>query len=247
LFTASSRKKKVLKQASPLLLAIPVALALGLFYAKQHLPFHSDGFSADYQKAISEIDDLLSSNSNLEVGYDFTPNFLATVTKLKTDLTTLNGAVEKVTPIVDDVNLPRNAEELRQVINRPEIQNGIQAVKELETVWEQVIPEIKKVISDFSNEQFKQRAIAHKGLLISLLDASHLHGGYGLVADDFDDVSHALQTLEDDMAGVAQTLVGIKTFQQNALKQLTDAHQEVTKTFEPVEDEDDKEISSIFE
>ena len=229
--------KKVLYKVAilPFLVGSAV-MALGAFYLKQHLPFHSDGFSTDYQKAISEIDDLLNSNSNMEVGYDYSPAFLQIVSKLKTDLGTLDETVQKVMPLIERVQIPREAGELQQVLQQDTTQDAIQAVKELKEVWSNLLPEINGVITDFSSEQFKQHAITHKGVLTSWVDAWGLHGGASLVADDFDDVKHALQALKQDINNIGKTLVGAERFKQSAQQQIQQSQQEAEKTFEPEED-----------
>ena len=104
-------KKKLTKLAFwPV--AIAIASAVGALYAKQHMAFHSDGFNADYQKANAEIDDLLNSNTNFGVGYQYTPAFLQMMNKLKTELASLNTEVQKITPILDKLQTPRTGQEL---------------------------------------------------------------------------------------------------------------------------------------
>ena len=74
---------KQFKKQAWVMIAVAVAAAIGVLYAKQHLRFHSDGWTADYQKATAEIDDLLNSNSDFGVGYSYTPAFLQMVNQLK--------------------------------------------------------------------------------------------------------------------------------------------------------------------
>lgn len=216
--------------AVPVIAAI--AVVLGAVYAKQHLRFHSDGWARDYEKAIAEIDDLLNSNTNWGVGYAYTPQFIQVVTQLKTELSKLNDVITKAIPIIEKMETPRNAEELKAMANTPATQEAVQALQAFQEQMKNSYPFINSVINNFGNEGFKQRAIAQKGFLSNLVDSTEvLHGGAGLVADDFDDVKHALQTLKVDMTNLAKTLQGAESVKQKAEQDLASSQSEVASTF----------------
>ena len=225
-------KKKLTKLAFwPV--AIAIASAVGALYAKQHMAFHSDGFNADYQKANAEIDDLLNSNTNFGVGYQYTPAFLQMMNKLKTELASLNTEVQKITPILDKLQTPRTGQELSSLAQQPETQEVTQSLQEFQTVFDEVNPYIMTVINNFGNEQFKQRAIAQKGLLTSWTDSAEiLHGGGGLIADDFDDVKHALQTLGKDISNIADGLKKSQSIKQTVTQQLEASQTQSKQVFE---------------
>ena len=213
--------------------AIAVAAAVGALYAKQHMAFHSDGFNADYQKATAEIDDLFNSNTNWGVGYQYTPAFIQMMNKLKTELAALNTEVQKITPILDKLETPRTGQELATLAQQPETQEVTQALQEFQNVFNEVNPYIMGVIANFSNESFKQRAIAQKGWLSSVTDATEvLHGGAGLIADDFDDVKHALQTLGKDIANIADGLKKSQSIKQTVTQQLENSQTQSQQVFE---------------
>lgn len=226
--------KQMEKKAYAVAIIAAVAVVLGAVYAKQHLRFHSDGWARDYEKAIGEIDDLLNSNSNFGVGYSYTPQFIQTVTQLKAELTKLNNIVMKALPIIEKMETPRNAEELKAMIDKPGTQEAVKAVEAFKAQMTSSYPLINGVITNFGNEGYKQRAIAQKGFLSSVVDSTEiLHGGAGLVADDFDDVKHALQTLKVDLNNLAKVLQGAETTKQKAEQELTASQSEVATTFAP--------------
>jgi hypothetical protein len=216
----------------------PIAAAIGAVYAKNHLALHSDGFTADYEKAVNEIDDLLNSNSNWGVGYSYTPQFMQTVNQLKTNLAELNTEVQKALPVLNNLETPRNANELKVLAQQPETHEAAQALNGLTTVMTNIYPFIKQVATDFGSESYKQRAIEHKGVLTSLIDApGALHGGKGLVADDFDDVRHALQTLMADVVNISKGLSQAETLRKTAIQQLSSAESTVSQmTAKPAEE-----------
>lgn len=203
------RQSNPIKKQGQLQVIIPIIGAIvGGLYAKQHLRFHSDGFDADYEKAINELDDLLSSNSNFGVGYDYKPEFVGVVNDVKNKLSELNTAYKAVLPHLDKLEMPRTGPELLQMAKTTDSHEAIHALQEFKKVVAEVQPYLTKVVSDFSNEAYKDRQVAHKGFVSSIVDSSEiLHGGTGLVADDFDDVVHALQTLLVDVNNVQKFLM----------------------------------------
>ena len=229
------------KNAIPFLV-YPIAAAIGAIYAKNHLPFHSDGFTVDYEKTIAEIDDLLNANASLQTtvgaGYTYTPEFLQTVSQLKNDLGELNAEVQKALPVLTNIRTPRNADELKVLAQQPETHEAVQALSDLRAVMAKISSFIMKVGHDFSNPAYKQQAIEHKGFLSSLVDsAGVLHGGAGLVADDFDDVRHALSTLMGDVTGIMKELGDSNSVQKMAAQELSAAQSAVSKlpTAKPAE------------
>jgi hypothetical protein len=187
---------------------IPILAALvGGFYAKQHLRFHSDGFTRDYEKAIAELDDLLQSNSNWGVGYDYTPAFIAQVNDIKNKLNELNTAVQSVLPELDKLQEPRTASEYLALAKNPNTHEALYALQQFKKTVDELSPYFKEVVADFTNESYKQRQIQGKGWMTGVVDSADiLHGGKGLVADDFDDVAHALQTILYDVNQLEQGL-----------------------------------------
>lgn len=226
----ASEKKGFKKQAfDPLTWAAIASAAaiLGGIYFKQHSRFISDGFAPDHQKLVAEIDDVLTSNSNWGVGYDYSPEVLKVANDLKKKVTDYYKVVESVMAIVEKLEAPRDGKELEQMAKEnpnPAVAQAIQKFRE-ETLnlW----PYLKQVERDFSNEGYKQRAVKDKGFLSKLVDAPQfLHGGAGLVADDLDDIKHALQTYMVDIQRINQSLGNTVDFAQAAQQQLAAAKAE---------------------
>ena len=213
---------------------IGAAALLSALYAKQHLRFHSDGFERDYQKTIEEIDDLLTSNTNFGVGYSYTPAFIQTVNQLKTVLAELHGEIQKINPLLARLDKPHTAPELMKMSGDAESQEVIRELESFKQEVEKVEPFLRKVVANFSNESYKQRSISQKGALTSIIDAPEiLHGGKGLIADDFDDVAHALQTLMVDVANISKTLIGYENTKQKIAQELQESQEETKEIFNP--------------
>jgi hypothetical protein len=186
-------------------------LAMGvlgvIIYAKQHLRFHSDGFDADFEKVVKEIEDITNANSNWGIGYSYNPQFIDMMDRLSQELQKVYSSVHTVLPILERVEMPRERAELAQIAKQPETQQAAQAIQNLRSVLSEVNPFFDKIMRNFQNEGFKQRAILHKGWMSSLVDVTEvLHGGYGFISDDFDDVRNALETLRVDIENITKSL-----------------------------------------
>ena len=207
LFRAS---KPIHKQAQ-LGIISAIAFIVCAFYAKQHLRFHSDGFALDYQKATAELNDLLNSSINLQTGYEYTPAFIVRVKDIRSKLNRLNIAVKTVLPELDKLETPRTGKELMEMAKQPNTHQVLSTFQDFKTQFQQtaetLVPYLSQVIANFQNEDYKQRQIQNKGWFTSMIDsAAFLHGGWGLVADDFDDAAHALQTIMFDVANIEKDL-----------------------------------------
>jgi len=220
----ASEQPQLEKRAWVWFVVIGVAAILGAVYAKNHLPFHSDGWDKDYQKLLGEIDDLLTSNTNWGVGYEYRPEFIQMVNDLKEKMGQMDSAVKKIMPLLDKLEKPRTGPELVEMAKQPETQELIKGYKEFQAQLKVLLPYIAKIEQDFSNESFKQRQIKDKGIFTSMVDSvGFLHGGAGLVADDFDDVVHALQAVMKDIKGLADTMRTADSLEQQAKQQLASA------------------------
>lgn len=201
---------KPLKKNAQLQVIIPlIAAVMGGIYAKQHLRFHSDGFERDYEKAVAELDDMINSNSNWGVGYQYKPEFIQLLNDTKNKLSELNTAVQAVLPELDKLEAPKSGPELMQLAKQPNTHEALHALQEFKKTVNEIYPFLYKVVMDFSNEGYKQRQIQEKGWFTGVVDSTEaLHGGKGLVADDFDDVAHALQAVFYDLSNIQKSLSG---------------------------------------
>lgn len=238
---AQASQKKIEKTGYATLIVGAIVAAVGVLYAKQHLRFHSDGWDADFEKAQKEINDLLTANTSWGVGYEYTPSFIQTVTQLQSILTELDAAVKKVMPSLDEVQAPRTltgiTQEIAKISQDPATKNADAAMKELTEILKNNLPFIRKVLADFGSETYKQRAIARKGALSGLVDSTEiLHGGWGLVGDDFDDVAHALKTLRVDLVNIIKEVKAGANIQQQLQNDLQGSQAETELMLNPTEE-----------
>jgi hypothetical protein len=237
LVQATTKKKVLTKRAvAPLLIIGAVVAVVGVIYAKEHLPTHALGWTQDYDKADQAIDAMLNATQSFGFGYTYKQELLSQLTQLKSVLADINTAVQNVQPALDEVETPRTGpgitEELAKLSKDPATIKADQAVKDLRSAMVKNLPFVKRVISNFGNESYKQRMISDEGTFTSWIDATEiLHGGKGLITDKFDDVADALNVLRGDLVNLVKTLKGITNVQQQLQQQLAGAQQETDLDF----------------
>jgi len=206
--------------------ALPIIAAVGLLiglYAKNHLRFVQDGFEKDHQKLIGEIDDLLNSNQStqtmLGAGQSYTTSFLSMLATFKNKLENYHNLyISKVAPAINDIEMPSDATQLLQQSSQSDIGS---IISEFTQQTNLLLPLIKNIELNFSDENYKLRQIEEKGKLTSIVDAiPGLHGGAGFVADDFDDVKHALQTYVLDIENISKVLNSGKDMGISAMQKI---------------------------
>lgn len=217
-----STKQMKKTAVAPLLYVVPALL--GSLYLQQHMPFVNEGFEKNNQKLLVELDDLLEANSNFGVGYQYKPEFLAVVKDFKNKLVAFANLYKKVEPVITSLEKPRTAKELMELSQQPETETVLKSYNALKAAAADLLPAITAVQKDFSSENYKNRQIQDKGMFTSLLDKTQvLHGGKGLVGDDFDDVARAIPPYLKSIQDLTTLLVGAGSIQQKAQADLQEA------------------------
>ena len=208
-------------------IAVGVAAILGTLYAQQHLPMINDGLKKDSQTLISELNDLVNSNSSWGVGYDLSESVKTIAQDAINRITKFMGIYEQVEPIILNVSKPKGAKELIIAAKQPGIEAYSNAYKKL---WAEAIelqPFLKQIKDNFSNETYKKMQIKDKGFLSSLVDRTMLHGGSGLIADDFGDVSRAIPPFLNGITQMLNILKQGSNIAAQAKKQIEEATSEL--------------------
>ncbi len=236
---AGDGKKKVLTKQGWVWIVAGIAAAVGLLYLQQHKNFHADGFAMDYDKTVSEIDDLITSSVTwYGTGQAYKPEFIQEMQKLKSDLGIVNNAVQKVMPFIQNVEKPKTkteiTKELARIAQDPKTQEASQAVDEFKRVIGEYAPEVFQVVNNFNRQSYKNEVTVDKGALTKIVDWTEiLHGGGGLVSDDFDDVRRALLTLWGDIKGIYDGLKQASSIQQALQTELQQSQSQVEKLETP--------------
>lgn len=216
-------KKKVLKKNAFVWLAAGLTSAIGALYAQQHLSFVDEGFQKNHEKLIAEVDDLINSNSDWGVGNQYNSEFKSMVQDFKSRLMSFYGLYQKVLPIIKNLEKPKTVQELKDLALSPETPTVVNAYKTLWAHAENMSTYLNAIQRNFSSENFKNRQIADKGWISSLLDKTQMHGGKGLIADDFDDVVRALPPYRKSITDILNVLIAAGSEEKNAKNQVEDA------------------------
>lgn len=229
LLQANHQFKK--KAIAPIAIAAWTAAAtvLGGIYAKQHLAFFSDGFEKDHEKLIKEIEDVLSANSNWGFGKDYHEDFLKSMRSLEKDLSDFYAIYKQVKPVIESLNKPRNAKELMEVAKSSKGNEVKEAYKALEMGANNILPKLDFVKKNFTNNAYKNMQIKEKGFFDGVAEKAMLLGGKGFVADDMDDISHAVEAYMGDITELAKILRGADEYSENAKRQLEQSAQQAAE------------------
>jgi len=189
-----SKKSKPLKKQAQLIETALVAATIGALYLQQHMNFANEGFETNSAKLIAELDDMITSSSSwYGVGVDYKETLTTMVTDFKNKLTGLSELFQKIKPLIDSLEKPQTAEELIAVSKQPKTNEVINAFKSFYGATANMLTYVQTIQKNFASESFKARQTQSKGWAQSLIDkVQFLHGGHGLVADDFDDVNRAI-------------------------------------------------------
>jgi hypothetical protein len=211
--------KTIYKQAALPLLIIPALL--GVLYAQQHMNNSNQGFINNNDKLILEINDLIEANDNYGIGYKFKPEFISEMQLFKTKINEFKAVVTEGLAVINELERPKDVKELQELANKPETSSVIDAYNKIRDQFEKVKPLIASTIKNFSSDMYKQRQIEEKGFFTNLIDKTEvLHGGKGLISDDFDDVKEAIVPYKDSVIELLKILNASKSITQKAKEDL---------------------------
>lgn len=213
-------------------IAAGVSALLGGLYAQQHMAFVNDGFEKNHQKLIDELDDLLESNSDWGVGYQYSAKFKSMILDFKNKLLDFYKVYQKVLPLINNLEKPRTAQELMELANKSETKTVIESYRKFRDAANNMLPYIMTIEKDFASESYKNRQIEDKGFLTSLVDKLQIfHGGKGLVADDFDDVVRAVAPYKKSIAEMMEVLKQAESLEKDAKSKIEQASLQSQKEF----------------
>lgn len=209
-------KKKVFKKQAFVWVAAAIAGTVGALYAQQHLGFADEGFQKNYEKLIAEVDDLINSNSEWGVGNQYSTEFKSIVQDFKSRLVEFYSLYQKVLPIIKDLEKPKSVQELKDLALSPDTSTIVNAYKAFRANAENMSTYLDTIEKNFSSESYKNRQIQDKGWISSLVDKTQMHGGKGLIADDFDDVVRALDPYKKSVKEILNVLKTAESLEKDA-------------------------------
>lgn len=211
------------KALAPAFVIAPIAIALGALYAQQHMAATNVGYEKNSTALKAELEDLLTSSSSFGVGYNLKASFKAQMADLKAKVIEFDAEYAKIYPIIESIQKPRNAKELIELAKTSgkEIEA---AYTELNSLIANYLPYFDKIAKNFSSTDFKESVIEDKGWMTNLVDkAEFLHGGKGLIADDFDDVVKYLKPYTESLLSTFKILKEAGSLEQKAKAELAEA------------------------
>ena len=212
------------------LVAVPVIL--GAIYLQQHIGLLNEGFEKNHEKLMSEIDDLLNASVTWGVGRQYTQEFLTAMQDFKKELEKKYGDYKRILPIIKSLEKARTGKELLEMAKSSESTTVINAYDFFRSEMLDFMPYLMKIEKNFKNETYKIRQIEDKGWLEKAVDWTQvLHGGWGFIADDFDDVVRAISPYIKSIGDILKTLDDAESIKENAKQQVAAATATSTSEF----------------
>lgn len=210
------------------LVAIPVLL--GALYLQQHMAFANEGFEKNHQKLSAEIDDLLNSTSSWGVGYSYKSDFKTMLGDFKEKLNNFYNLYVKTAPIITDLEKPRTAKELMEMelAKQSQTDSVVKAYGVMKSATTNMLPYIITIEKNFSSEAYKARQVEDKGFMSSMIDSVQLlHGGKGVVADDFDDVVRAIAPYKQSVKELVDLFKNAESIEKSAQQKIQEASSDI--------------------
>lgn len=219
-------KPDINKKAALPVLAYAIPAVLGALYVQQHMAFINEGFEKNHLKLIAEIDDMINSSASWGVGYDYKVSFKQTMQEFKDRLITFYSRYQRIEPLIAQLEKPQTAQELIQLSKQPQTDTLIKAYNIMKAEANNMFPYIDTIQRNFNSESYKAKQVEDKGFFSSLIDKTQvLHGGRGLVADDFDDIVHAISPYKKSIGEMLVMLKNAESLEKSARQQIESASQ----------------------
>lgn len=207
----------------PLAIAAIAAAVVGAAYLYNHINDPDQGLVKNIANAISHIDSLIGEDWFHQTFYaTLKPEFLVNLKKLRTDLQTLKQAADEFNSIEEKLHQLKTLPEL-VATSQDSGQDIIQKAEAFRHVLQNIIPEINQSIDLFSSAKIHDLAIKDETWFSGLVSKIEplLHGGWGLFADRFDDIKHALVPLKESIEATAKEIDRIDGLQSERTQQIT--------------------------
>jgi hypothetical protein len=198
-----------------------VAAAGGLLYWQQHHDAASMGFRQDSLTMISELKDLANAGG---WGRDeLKSEFKSEINNAISELSALNTEYGALEGVIEDIESMKTGSQLKTVLDTAKMlqsKPNYQAVYEkFKAMAKNVEPMLTKLETNFKNEAYKKRQVKDKGIWSEINDmvGGALHGGKGLIKDDFDDVVRTLPAYRASITEVLELIAGAESAEKKAV------------------------------
>lgn len=207
------------------------AALVGVLYLQQHMNLPNEGFQRNHDNLIDELDDFLKESIGyFGTGNKYTSEFISQISKFKSRLKEFYDQYRQIRGLITSVEKPKSAEELAELAKSSEYSSIDATVKKFSNMFMSILPMLDMYESNFKQESYKARQIEEKGFLSGVVDkAQFLRGGYGLIADDFDDVVRAIVPYKKSIYELLQVLENGKNLASKALSDLQNSGLDIDK------------------
>ena len=172
-----------------------VAATMGIYYAFTHIKNSNTGFKDLHEDLIKQLEQLRDGEPTLGVGLKLTDAGKDIIDVVIKNLAPIKSTYDEVMPELFLAYTPRTNDQIVAEVNLHPARYrdlGKKYIK-LKRSIENIKPFLAQLKYLFANKNMLYAMVEDEGVLTKLIENTQvLHGGYGLVPNDYDDVTNIL-------------------------------------------------------
>lgn len=220
--TCLSQAKLQKKAAVPVALIAGIVTALaGAFYIQQHVKNFNQGYKNNYRRLREAIDNILNEDISMGFGYKFTDDCVQMMRKFAQKISKFDQMYQIVSPYLMSIKEPKTRDELNEFVKTQNPEILVRAYVIINNYVNNMIPYLNDM-KDFFTEENKANLIEDRGFATGLIDQTQiLHGGKGLISDQFDKLVQAIPAYQSSLLYIAKELEKAKEYELKATENLS--------------------------
>lgn len=215
---------------------VAAAVIIGGLYYQQHSELASKGFERNCKQLIDEIQDLIDKDGSWGTN-KFKEIFKTDMTVFKANIEQLQTAYSNFKERIEAIQRPTDAKQLIEIATQKVDESKAlnKAYASFRAGAKNIEPILNQVEINFKSDDYKNSQVETEGFLSGIGDKLNvgglLHGGKGLVADDFDDVLRAIPAFKKSVKDILDVLIDTASIANNAKLRIQDASYSSTSDF----------------
>ena len=218
-------------------IAMGVAAAGGLIYLKNHTDFKDIGFIRNAERLISELEDIITSGTGmLSTRSEYNDALKGQLYKVQKEIEDVIESYKKINAVIEQIETPRTQKDIeengKKVLAQPIFKTTYDTFK---AKIDNLVPMLSKLSTMFESEDYKQRQVKNEGVWSKINDflGGVMYGGKGLIADNFDDVRHAIPPFIESANKILNIVKGAESAEKAAVAKVSNKTEIVSPDKKP--------------
>jgi hypothetical protein len=208
-----------------------VAVIGGLIYWSQHTNEINKGFVQNAENLIKQLEDLITSGTGfLSTRTEYRDEFKNQLKDVQNKIKEVLQYYDQINEIIDEIEAPKAATSLynqlqaaNQIANKP---SYIDIYNKFKVQVQDLEPMLISLEKNFKNESYKRRQVKNEESVWSKINdmfGGIFYGGKGFIADEFDDVVHAIPPFRKSIEEVKEIIQHAQEAERMAINKYKDS------------------------